>query len=96
MELLKFEIAQGRGEDKCFVKLVEREARESSKPHRGVTEFRLRCDDEELCASFNAEKNRIIKHCGNKAVALSLMHRAWRDALADSVLDRILAEMERQ
>lgn len=37
---------------------------------------------------------RIIKHVGNKSVALSLIVKAWHEALSNGELDKILAVME--
>jgi len=45
-------------------------------------------------SELHAERNRIIKRARNKAVAISLMIRAWREGLADAEIDRLLAEEE--
>jgi hypothetical protein len=71
--------------------LREREKNDGPQPK---TRFQIELDDPELYRRWNAAKDRIIKRCRNKAIALDLMHRAWCEALSDSELDKILAEIE--
>ena len=71
--------------------LKERETNAGPKPK---TRFQIELDDAELYSQWNHEKDRIIKRCRVKAIALDFMYRAWRDALADRELDRMLAEEE--
>lgn len=71
--------------------LKEREKNDGPQPK---TRFQIELDDPELYSKWNHEKDRIIKRIRNKSIALTLMHRAWREALSDGELDKILAEME--
>ena len=71
--------------------LKERENNAGPSPK---TRFQIELDDGQLYSQWNHEKDRIIKRCRNKAIALDLMQRAWREALSDANLDRILAELD--
>ena len=71
--------------------LKEREANDGPRPK---TKFAIELGDAELYSQWNHEKDRIIKRVRNKAIALDFMYRAWRDALSDAELDRMLAEEE--
>lgn len=70
---------------------AERERNDGPKPK---TRFQIELDDAELYSQWNHEKDRIITRCHNKAIALDFMYRAWRDALADAEIDRMLADEE--
>lgn len=94
LEKLKWEVANGRGEEPCHLVDINQVAQERIKNDKKVTRFVLGCDDPESCATLHAECHRIIKRAGNKQVAISLLIRAWRDALSDQVIDKILAVME--
>ncbi len=93
-EWLKSEVEHGRGDESCHIVDVTKEQRERIKNDRRKTRFVLCCDDPDLCAAFEAHKDRIFRKVRNNAIMLSLMERAWRDALADAELDRILAVMD--
>jgi hypothetical protein len=94
LERLKFEVGQGRGEEPCHLVDINAVAKERIKNDKKVTRFVLGTDDPDACAALHAESHRIIKRARNKSVAISLMIRAWKDALADGEIDRILAEDE--
>lgn len=94
LEKLKYEVTQGRGEQKIHVVWVEKDQAERIKNDRRVTRFSLETKDADLCSDLHREWERIIKRVGNKSVALSLIHQAWRDALSDRVLDQILAQLD--
>jgi hypothetical protein len=94
LEKLKFEASKGRGGEKIHITWVERDQAERIKNNNRVTRFTLETKDPDLCSELHAEWERIIKRVGNKSIALSLIHQAWRDALADNVLDLIMAKME--
>jgi hypothetical protein len=94
LEKLRFEVEHGRGEEKIHVTYVERDQAERIKNNNRVTRFTLETKDPDLCSELHAEWERIIKRVGNKSIALSLIHQAWRDALSDKVLDQVLAQME--
>jgi hypothetical protein len=72
----------------------EAEKRSKNDGPKPKTRFQIELDSAEFYRQWNSEKDRIVKRCGNKAIALDLMHRAWRDALSNSELDKILAAME--
>lgn len=91
---LKWEMEQGNGAEKVHVVYVEREQKERIKNDKRKTRFVLCCDDPDLCSRFEVEKDRIFRRVRNKAVMLSLMERAWREALSNQNLDRIIAEMD--
>ena len=71
--------------------LKEREKNDGLQPK---TRFQIELDDPELYRVWNHEKDRIIKRVRNKSIALTLMHRAWREALSDAELDKIMAELD--
>lgn len=96
LEWLKSEVAHGRGDESCHVVDVAKEQRERIKNDKRKTRFVLCCDDPDLCSRLEAEKDRIFKKVRNKAVMLSLMERAWSDALSDAEIDKIMAAMEMQ
>jgi hypothetical protein len=94
LEKLKFEVSKGRGGERIHVTWVERDQADRIKNNNRVTRFSLETKDPDLCAELHREWERVIKRVGNKSIALSLIHQAWRDALSDKVLDQILAQME--
>jgi hypothetical protein len=93
-EKLKFELSKGHGGEKIHVTWIERDQAERIKNNKRVTKFVLETKDPDACSELHAEWERIIKRVGNKSVALSLVHMAWRDALSNGELDKILARME--
>jgi hypothetical protein len=88
------EVAKGRGEEKVHLIDVTKDQAERIANKKRKQNFVLVTGDPDICAEFEFEKDRIFKRVGNKSVMLSLMVRAWKDALADSELDKILAVME--
>jgi hypothetical protein len=95
-EKLKYEISQGRGEQKIHVTWVEKDQAERIKNNKRVTKFVLETKDPDACSELHAEWERIIKRLHNKSICLDLVIRAWRDALSNQELDKILAAMEAQ
>jgi hypothetical protein len=93
-EWLASEVAHGRGDESCHVVDVAKEQRERIKNDKRKTRFVLPTDDPDLCARFDFHKDRIFRKVKNKAIMLSLMEKAWAEALSDTELDRILAAME--
>lgn len=96
LEWLKNEVAKGRGEESCHVVDVARDQEKRTKNQERQTRFVLPTDDPDLCGRLNGHKDRIFKKVRNKAIMLSLMERAWEEALSDKNLDRIMAELEAQ
>jgi hypothetical protein len=94
LEWLKSEVAKGRGEDKCHIVDVTAEQAERIKNDKRKTRFVLSTDDPDLCSRLEAHKDRIFRKVKNKAFMLTLMERAWAEALADTELDKILAAEE--
>lgn len=94
LERLKWELAQGRGDEKIHITFVERDQKERIKNDKRVTRFQIETKDPDACAELHREWERIIKRVHNKSIALGLIIRAWREGLSDSDLDRILAEDE--
>lgn len=94
LEKLKFEISQGRGEQKIHVTWVEKDQAERIKNNKRVTKFVLETKNPDICSELHAEWERIIKRVHNKTLALEMVVRSMRDALSDRELDRILAVME--
>lgn len=97
IEYLKQLERKGRGSAPVHIVDIEQEA-EARKKNDGPkpkTRFQIELDDEELYREWNASKDRIIRRCGNnKAIALTLMQRAWDEALSDGQIDKILAAEE--
>ncbi len=82
-------------DDYHIVNLTEqRRQREKNDGPRPKTRFAKELDDPGLYSQWNMEAHRIIKRVGNKSIALDLMCRAWREALCDSEIDKIMAELE--
>ena len=96
LEWLRSEVEKGRGEESCHVVDVAKEQRERIANDKRKTRFVLCTDDPDLCSKFEAHKDRIFRKVKNKAIMLSLMEKAWGEALHDSELDRILAALEMQ
>ena len=94
LEWLKNEVAKGRGDESCHVVDVAKEQRERIKNEKRQTRFVLVTGDPDLCARLEFHKDRIFKKVRNKQIMLSLMEKAWSEALADSELDKIMAVME--
>lgn len=93
-EKLKYMMEHGRSEEKIHIVFVEQEQAERIKNDKRKTRFVLNCDDPDLCASLEREKDRIFRRVKNKAVMLTLMERVWREALSDAELDRVMAAMD--
>ena len=95
-EYLEHEIREGRGDEPCHIVDIFKEAkkRKENDGPQPKTRFQIELDDPELYCQWNEQKDRIIKRIHNKAIALDFMYRAWRDALADKEIDRMLAEEE--
>lgn len=93
---MEWMISKGRGNEKVHVVLVEeiQKKRIKNDGPKPQTRFVLETDSPEAYSEMHLERDRIIRKCGNKSVAISLLIRAWRDALCDQVLDQILAQME--
>ena len=96
LEKLKYDCAHGKGDEPCHLVDINEVAKERIKNDKKVTRFVLGCDSPEACSDLHAECHRIIKHVGNKSVAISLLIRAWRDALSNPELDKVLAALEMQ
>jgi hypothetical protein len=92
LERLKWELSEGRGEEKVHITFVERDQAERIKNDRRVTRFQIETKDPDVCSELHAEWERIMKRVHNKSVALSLCIRAWREGLSDAEIDRIMAE----
>ena len=95
-EKLKFEIAQGRGDQKIHVTWVEKDQAERIKNNNRVTRFQLETKDPDVCADLHREWERVIKRVGNKTISLELWVRTLREGLSDATLDKILAALEMQ
>ena len=93
-EKLKYMMEHGRAEEKIHIVFVEQEQAERIKNEKRKTRFVMNCDDPDLCSRLEAQKDRIFRKVKNKAVMLTLMERAWAEALSDAELDRILAVMD--
>lgn len=93
-EKLKYAMEHGHADEKIHVTWVERDQAERIKNNKRVTKFVLETKDPDACSELHKEWDRIVRRVGNKSIALSLIVRAWRDALADGELDKILAAME--
>jgi hypothetical protein len=91
LEWLKSEVAHGRGEDKCHVIDVTAEAKERIKNDKKQTRFVLACDTPEAFSALHFEWDRIVKRVGNKSVAITLVTRAWSEALANAEIDKLMA-----
>ena len=94
LEWLKNEVAKGRGDESCHVVDVAKEQRERIKNEKRQTRFVLVTGDPDLCARLEFHKDRIFKRVKNKSIMLSLMEKAWAEALADAELDRIMAQLD--
>jgi len=93
-EKLKWMVEHGRAEEVVHIVLVEQEQKERIKNKKRKQNFVLCTGDPDLCSEFEAEKDRIFRRVRNKTLMLELMVRAWRDALSDTEIDRVLARIE--
>lgn len=93
-ERLKAEMAKGNRSERVHVVFVEREQAERIKNQKRKMNFVLCTGDPDLCARLEAHKDRIFRRVKNKSIMLSLMERAWEEALSNATLDKIMAEME--
>lgn len=93
---LDWMISHGRSDEKVHLVLVEEEQKARIKNNKRKQNFVLCTGDPDLCSEFESEKDRIFRKVHNKTLMLELMIRAWKQALADPELDRILAVMEMQ
>jgi hypothetical protein len=93
-ERLKCEMQKGNRSERVHIVFVEREQAERIKNNKRKTRFVLCCDDPDQCARFEAQKDRIFRRIKNKAMMITLMERAWAEALSDHELDKIMAELE--
>jgi hypothetical protein len=95
-EKLRYELGSHpeNGDQKAFYADVEADQKERIKNKRRKQNFVLVTGDPDICSEFEAEKDRIFRKVRNKSVMLTMMVRAWREGLADSELDRIMAEEE--
>jgi hypothetical protein len=94
LEKLKFAVEHGHAHEVIHVTWVERDQAERIKNNKRVTRFTLETKDPDACAELHAEWDRIIRRVHNKSIALSLIVKAWKEALADSELDKIMAVMD--
>ena len=93
-EWLDFEIKHGRGEESCHIVDVSADQRERIANKKRKQNFVLCTGDPDMCSQFELEKDRIFQRVKNKAIAMELMHQAWRDALSNGVLDVIMAQLD--
>ena len=93
-ERMKFEVQKGNHSERVHVVWVERDQAERIKNNKRVTKFVLETKDADACSELHAEWERIIKRVHNKSVALSLIVKAWREALSDGEIDRIMAALD--
>src|SRR5579872_4105515 len=94
LERLKFAAAHGRAHEKVHITWVEQDQKERIKNDKRVTKFVLETKDPDACSELHAEWDRILRHVKNKSVALSLVVKAWQEALSDAELDKIMAVMD--
>ena len=95
-EKLKWMVEHGRAEEVVHIVLVEQEQKERIANKKRKQNFVLCTGDPDLCAKFEREKDRVYRKVRNKSLMLTLLERAWEEALSDSELDKILAAMEMQ
>jgi len=93
-EKLKYMVDHGQGDEKIHIVFVEQEQKERIKNSKRKQNFVLCTGDPDLCAKLEAEKDRIFRKVRNKSLMLTLMERAWSEALSDTELDKILAAEE--
>ena len=94
LDYLKDLQRKGRGAEKIHIVLVEEEQKERIKNQKRKMNFVLCTKDPDLCARLEGHKDRIFRKVKNVSIMLSLMERAWAEALSDQELDRICAAMD--
>lgn len=95
LEQLRYEVEQkGEGDHSCFYSDVKKEQERRIKNGNRKERFVLVTGDPDLCSRLEAEKDRIYRKVHDKQIMLTLMERAWKEALSDPELDKILAAME--
>ena len=93
---LQWECDHGKGDDPVVLIDVKDEQERKIKNDARSTRFVVETDDPDMCSALQFEKHRIVTRIKNKAIAISLIHRALRDALSNAELDKIAAELEMQ
>jgi hypothetical protein len=94
LEWAKHEVEAGRGDEAAHIVDVAKEQRERIANKQRKTRFVLCTDDPDLCARFEAHKDRIFRKVKNKQIMLSLMELSWGVYLSDSSLDKLMAKEE--
>jgi hypothetical protein len=95
LEQCRWLISKGRGNEKAHLLLVEAEEKkriENTGP-KPRTKFVIETDSPEAYAEMHKCKDFVIKHCKNKAVAITMLLWAWRQ-LDAATLDKLMAAGE--
>lgn len=93
IEYLKSLEAKGRGNETCHVVLWPEEHKKR-RECKEQTRFQIETDSHEAYVALNDAKDFIVKHCRNKAVAITMMIWALRQ-LDGPTLDKLMAVGER-
>lgn len=97
-ERLKWLMNSGKENDRCTpVVLVKQAAKEriANKGPKPKTKFIFETNSPEAYSEFNREKDRVLETCGNKAVAVTLLIRAWEELTPEKIAAQ-MAEGEGQ
>jgi hypothetical protein len=84
--------AQGKGHLEGHLVVWDEEIK-ARKEKKEKTRVQFEADNHDLYVSFNEEIHRIIKHVGNKAIALGML-LDWIKQLTNPVLDKLMASQE--
>ena len=87
-------VEHGQAEEKIHIVFVERDQAERIKNSKRKQNFVLCTGDPDLCSRLEFHKDRIFRKVKNKSIMLTLMEKAWAEALSDSELDRIMAAVD--
>jgi hypothetical protein len=92
IEYLQSLKAKGRGNESCHVVLWPEEHK-ARRERKEMSRFAIETDSHEAYMALNEAKDFVIKHCGNKAVAITMLIWAWRQ-LDGPTLDKLMAAGE--
>lgn len=95
LEQCKYLIREGRGKEKGHLLLIDadQKKRNENKGPKPKTKFGLQTDSPEAYSELNKCKDFVIRKCGNKSVAITLLIWAWRQ-LDERTINKLLAAGE--
>jgi hypothetical protein len=91
-ERCEYLIREGRGNESAHLVVWDEEIKQRRET-KEKTRVQFETDSHDMYMAFIEEIHRIIKHVGNKAMALGML-LDWIKQLTNPVLDRLMAQQE--